>query len=196
MDDTSGQDYTERLQANSGATWKRWLNVQAPYRWNLRRQDLGRTLDVGCGIGRNLAQLPAGSLGVDHNETSVAAARAAGLDAVTNTEWGLSGMAESAAFDSLLFAHVIEHMTYDDAVLLVLSYLGALQSGGKVFFICPQERGYASDPTHLSWTTGGDLEQLSRDVGLRPSPSRSFPGPRVVGRIFTYNEFNVMARKP
>ena len=37
---------------------------------------LGRTLDVGCGIGRNLAALPPGSLGVDHNPTSIEVALA------------------------------------------------------------------------------------------------------------------------
>ena len=31
----------------TGAGWKRLLNVQAPYRWNVRRLDLGFTLDVG-----------------------------------------------------------------------------------------------------------------------------------------------------
>ena len=49
---TEGADYTERLQRIGGARWKRMLGSQAPYRWNIRRLNLGRTLDVGCGIGR------------------------------------------------------------------------------------------------------------------------------------------------
>ena len=59
-------------RAKQQVWWKKALNVQAPYRWNLRRQRLGRTLDVGCGIGRNLETLDPGSVGVDHNEHSVA----------------------------------------------------------------------------------------------------------------------------
>src|SRR6476619_8213897 len=85
--DTKGDDYTRRLEDRSGVWWKRLLNVQAPYQWNLRRQDLGRTLDIGCGIGRNLPSLPPGSLGVDHNATSVATARARGLHAMTTDEF-------------------------------------------------------------------------------------------------------------
>jgi SAM-dependent methyltransferase len=43
-----------------------------PYRWNLHRLLGGRrVLDAGCGIGRNLVGLEAGSVGVDHNPHSV-----------------------------------------------------------------------------------------------------------------------------
>lgn len=54
---TQGSGYTERLTRLSGTGWKQTLNVQTPYRWNLRRLRLGRVLDVGCGSGRNLAHL-------------------------------------------------------------------------------------------------------------------------------------------
>lgn len=196
MDDTSGPDYTARLRDKSSRRWKQVLDVQAPYRWNLRHQNLGRTVDIGCGIGRNLHALPPGSVGVDHNVTSVAMAREAGLDAMTVDEWRASDLSRSGAFDALLLAHVIEHMPYDEAVGLMVDYLPALRPGGKVFFICPQEKGYASDATHVSWTTGADLARLARVVGLRPEAPRSFPFPRILGRVFTYNEFTLLAHRP
>ena len=196
MDDTSGPDYTARLRDKSSRRWKQVLDVQAPYRWNLRRQNLGRTVDIGCGIGRNLHALPPGSVGVDHNVTSVAMAREAGLDAMTVEEWRASDLSRSGAFDALLLAHVIEHMSYDEAVGLMADYLPALRPGGKVFFICPQEKGYASDATHVSWTTGADLARLARAVGLRPEAPHSFPFPRILGRVFTYNEFTLLAHRP
>ena len=58
-----------RIASDLEQRWKRILDVQAPYRWNLRRL-LGtrRTLDVGCGIGRNLVNLPVGSVGVSRHE--------------------------------------------------------------------------------------------------------------------------------
>lgn len=195
MDTTEGEDYARRLSTLSNVWWKRMLNVQAPYQWNVRRKDLGRTLDVGCGIGRNLAVLPAGSLGVDHNPSSVAEARRSGVNAMTSEDFFGSGI-EHELFDSILLAHVIEHMTPDTGRDLTRSYLPYLRPGGRVLFICPQERGYASDPTHVRWTTGEDLERLSRDVGLVPERWRNFPFPRAAGRVFTYNEFNLLALKP
>lgn len=193
--DTRDEAYARRLQARSGARWKKVLNVQAPYRWNLRRQGLGRTIDVGCGIGRNLEALSADSIGVDHNADSVAVARAAGLKAMTWDEFVDSEHARPGAFDSMLVAHVIEHMSREDAAGLLTTYLPFVKPGGKVFMVCPQERGYKTDHTHVEFTTGEDLEELSRSVGLTPKGWFSFPFPRFMGKAFTYNEFCLLSVK-
>jgi SAM-dependent methyltransferase len=194
--DTRGDDYTRRLEDRSGVWWKRLLDVQAPYRWNLRRQDLGRTLDIGCGIGRNLPTLPPGSVGVDHNETSIASAKAHGLRAMTAEEFLASDDARPDSFDGFYVAHVIEHMDEPAAVALLEGYLPFLRPGGRVFLVCPQERGYATDPTHVRFVDGDALMDLARKVGLEPEPWFSFPFPRRAGKAFTYNEFCVRATKP
>jgi 2-polyprenyl-3-methyl-5-hydroxy-6-metoxy-1,4-benzoquinol methylase len=196
MRDTSGEDYARRLQAKQEVWWKKALNVQAPYQWNMRRQQLGRTLDVGCGIGRNLETLADGSVGVDHNAAAVEVARKRGVIALTTAEWETSDLRQPEAFDGMLLAHVIEHMDEQAGREIVSMYLPYLRPGGKVFFVCPQERGYDSDPTHVRFTTGEDLAQLSRDVGLVPDPAFSFPFPRWAGKPFIYNEFCLLARKP
>lgn len=196
MRDTRGEDYAKRLRDREDARWKQVLNVQAPYRWNLRRQQLGRTLDVGCGVGRNLDTLGPGSVGVDHNAASVEMARARGVNALTVEEWEQSELRVPESFDGMLIAHVIEHMSPELGEQVVNDYLPYLKPGGKVLFICPQERGYASDPTHVRWTTGEDLMDLATAVGLRPEKWRSFPFPRFTGKAFIYNEFNVLATKP
>ncbi len=196
MHDTAAEEYARRLQAKENAWWKRLFNVQAPYRWNLRRQHLGRTLDIGCGIGRNLVRLDERSVGVDHNPASVAVARARGATALTVQEWQDSELRRPAGFDGLLLAHVIEHMDEAAGRSLLEMYLPYLRPGGKVFFVCPQERGYASDPTHVRFADGAALTQLARSVGLEPRPWFSFPFPRRVGRVFTYNEFCLVAVKP
>lgn len=195
-EDTASRSYTERLQSRSSVWWKRLLDVQAPYRWNLRRLHLGRTLDVGCGIGRNLLNLGPGSVGVDHNATSIETARARGLEAYSVQEWNQSPLRREASFDSLLLAHVIEHMDERSAESLMESYLPYLRPGGNVLFICPQERGYASDATHVRFTTDADLARLAERLGLAVEKRFSFPFPRSAGRVFTYNEFCVLARKP
>ena len=193
---TRRAEYAERLVRKETAAWKRLLNVQAPYQWNLRRQGLGRTLDVGCGIGRNLATLDPGSVGVDHNAASVAVARDRGFTAYTSEEFVSSPHAVDGSFDSMLVAHVIEHMSAELGEKLVREYLPYVRAGGKVFFICPQERGYKSDATHERFTTNDDLAALARSVGLVPERAASFPFPRFAGKAFTYNEFNLLATKP
>ena len=196
VDDTRDASYAARLKTKESAWWKRLLNVQAPYRWNLRRQKLGRTLDVGCGIGRNLVSLDEGSLGVDHNPTSVAEARARGFVALTTEEWEQSHERAPASFDSILLAHVIEHMDEETGRSVLEGYLPYLKPGGKVFFVCPQERGYTTDATHVRFTDGEALTRLAREVGLAPSRWFSFPFPRAAGRVFAHNEFCLLARKP
>lgn len=192
---TDQEWYAARLKRLQARRWKQVLRVQAPYQWNLRRQHLGRTIDIGCGVGRNLATLDDGSLGVDHNASAVAEARAQGYNAVTVDEFRAAPPAK-ASFDGLLLAHIIEHMTSEQATELVQEYLPYLRSGGKVFMICPQERGYASDPTHVEFVDGDDLVAIARAAGLKPESPRSFPLPRMAGRFFIYNETTLLARRP
>ena len=54
---TSGKDYTKRLVDKQFVWWKELLDVQRPYRYNINKLDLGFTLDLGCGIGRNLLHI-------------------------------------------------------------------------------------------------------------------------------------------
>ena len=153
---------------------------------------LGQTLDVGCGIGRNLEHLDGRGVGVDHNPDSVAACRARGFDAYTTDEFRTSGAA-STRFTALLFSHVLEHMTRAEAISLVRKYLPNLQRPGKVVFVTPQERGYASDATHVEFMDLDALTDIADRCGLAVERSESFPFPRPFGRLFTYNEFVVVA---
>ena len=193
---TNTADYAERLRRKQSLWWKRLLHVQAPYHWNLHRQELGRTLDVGCGIGRNLGVLAPGSVGVDHNADSVALARSMGYDAYTGQEFMDGELAVPGAFDGMLLAHVVEHMEREQALKLLADYLPFVRPGGRVFLVCPQERGYASDPTHVWFAQDSDLDELVGTLGLELERSFSFPFPRKAGKLFIYNEFCVTARVP
>lgn len=191
---TEGEDYARRLERAQLVWWKRVLPVQLPYRWNLQRQKLGITLDVGCGLGRNLAHLPKGSVGVDHNVRAVEVARSLGLDALTVEDFEVRAEQMVGRFDSILLAHIIEHMSPQDADALVTGYLPYLKSGGKVFIVCPQERGFRSDPTHVWFVRHRDLNDMCLRVGLVPEASFSFPFPASFGRLFIYNETCVLAK--
>lgn len=194
-DDTSSDAYADRLRASESVWWKRLFRVQAIYRRNIRRLQPGFTLDVGCGIGRNLGHLDGHGVGVDHNEAAIAEARRRGYIAFTSDEFGTSPYAEAGRFDSLLLAHVVEHMRYPEAVDLVNLYLPYLAAAGSVIFICPQESGFRSDPTHVEFADFDVLKRLSEEVGIAVSRAYSYPFPRFLGRWFRYNEFVVVGRR-
>jgi SAM-dependent methyltransferase len=191
---TSASSYTERLAALEGRRWKRALDVQRPYRWNIRRLEPGFVLDVGCGLGRNLAHLDGRGVGIDHNPESVRVARERGLRAFTPDEFAASTEARPGRFDSLLAAHVIEHLEAAVGEALVASYLPYVRAGGQVILICPQPAGFRSDATHVTYYDGPALSQLAARLGLDAATVRSFPFPAVAGRVFPYNEFVLVAR--
>ena len=62
--------------------------------------------------------------------------------------------------------------------------------------ICPQEKGYTTDSTHVHFTDDVQMAELARRLGLVVEKNFSFPFPRVAGRLFPYNEFCLVARKP
>ncbi|KRD47482.1 hypothetical protein ASE27_03960 [Oerskovia sp. Root918] len=195
--DTRSQAYSERLRALQGAWWKRALHVQAPYRWNMRRSlGAARTLDLGCGVGRNLGALGDRSVGIDHNANSVAFCRSRGLTAYTPAEFHTWARSEGAEFEGLLVAHVLEHLSPETQSPLLAEYLPYLRPGSVVMLVCPQERGYASDSSHVDFVDSDRLLAICAGLGLDVATSRSFPFPRRLGTRFVYNEFVVVARTP
>jgi SAM-dependent methyltransferase len=193
--DTRSPEYARRLMSAETALWKRILHVQAIYRWNLRRLKPGDTLEVGCGIGRNLLHLNSRSVGIDHNPQALEYARRRGLTAITPDQFRASPFNKPDAFDTLLLAHVVEHMTRSEAVQLIATYLPNLKHGGRLILIAPQDAGFKSDGSHVEFMDFAALEGMTRELGLETVARFSFPFPRFVGLVFAYNEFVVVSRK-
>ncbi len=194
--DTTGPAYATRLAASVAPRTgvRRLLDPQRPYRWNIRRLGLGRVLDIGCGVGRNLAHLDGNGVGLDHNADSVQIATSRGLTAYVTDEFVGSGDDRAASFDTLLFAHVLEHMTPSQATDLVQQHLIYLRSGGQVAVICPQQKGQASDATHVTFLDAQAITAILLAAGVTAERSLSFPFPRPFGRVFTHNETIVIGR--
>ncbi|HEX3649709.1 MAG TPA: methyltransferase domain-containing protein [Pseudonocardiaceae bacterium] len=196
LDSTENADYTERLQRLAQPLWKRSLDVQAPYRRKLRALFGDReVLDIGCGLGRCLAHLAPRGVGVDHNPHSVRVCREQGLTAFTSDEFGATEYAKPDRFGGLLAAHLIEHLPRQQAVELLGGYLPYVAPGGLVVLICPQERGYASDPTHVEYTDLDGLRDIAGRLDLEVHTAQSFPLPRAAGKLFPYNEFLLTASR-
>lgn len=193
---TQSDDYARRLTELEGVWWKRIVPVQAPYRWNLRRLRPGFVLDIGCGLGRNLAHLGGNGVGVDHNEVLVAEARRRGLTAYLTSDFPTSEFATPERFDALLASHLVEHMPRAEAAAVLREYLPYVRAGGKVVIITPQERGFAADPTHVEFAGFDEVAALCTRLGLAVARQYSFPLPRRLGPVFVYNEFVTVAERP
>jgi 2-polyprenyl-3-methyl-5-hydroxy-6-metoxy-1,4-benzoquinol methylase len=187
-------EYTRRLQKLSSRRWKRL--IPNPYSWRVRRLAGGRVLDLGCGIGRCLDFVRPRGVGVDPNESAVAVCRQKGHRAYRPEEFGtVYGSREAdRQFDSLLCAHVLEHLDEPTGVELLRKYLPHLAAEGRVILITPQERGQRSDATHVRFMDAEALIQLAELCGLEIERMSSFPLPRRFGRWFIYNETITIAR--
>lgn len=192
---TIDADYTARLLKSESVWWKKLLDVQRPYCWNIRRLSPGFTLDLGCGLGRNLLHLRGNGVGIDHSPHSVEIARLRGLRAFTPDEFVSSEFNVPERFDSILLSHVAEHMSEREAAALLTDHIYLLRPGGVAILICPQEAGYRSDPTHVQFMDFASLRRICAQSGLTSVRQYSFPFPRPVGRFFKYNEFVCICMK-
>lgn len=190
--DTSSKEYSDRLTNLSNKKWKNLIDVQKPYRWNMNRMELGTVIDVGCGIGRNLKYLTKGSIGVDHNKFAVQQAKNNDMDAYTVDEFMRAKFLKNY-FDSMLLAHVLEHLSIAESRAILKMYLPYVRN--KVLVICPQEKGYKSDATHVTFLQENDIKDLLKESGLQIAKATSFPLPKIFGKVFTYNETVVLAQK-
>lgn len=188
--------YTSYLVDMQTAWWKRLLNVQLPYRWLIKRQSLGRTLDIGCGIGRYLAILNSESVGVDPNESSVEFVRDKGLKAYTPEQLLKSPDAKPESFDSFLVAHVAEHLGVEGTISMLEEYIHLLKPGGRVMLQTPQEIAYRWDSTHVEFIDFEKHRQIAKRLDLTEIKAFSFPLPRFMGKIIPHVEFNFICQKP
>ena len=189
---TKDVEYANYLIKNQKSL--RGLLFQWPYRAHLQGLRLGKTLDIGCGAGRNLKALNEGSVVIDHNELLVKACVSYGLKAFTTEAFLKNALTFRQQFSSILISHVAEHMSSSEFVGMLMTYKQFLQPGGRVVIICPQEKGYASDSTHVHFMDFQALTQSLSSAGLTVSSKYSYPFPRWCGSFFPYNEFVVIGR--
>jgi 2-polyprenyl-3-methyl-5-hydroxy-6-metoxy-1,4-benzoquinol methylase len=194
---TADESYT-RLQegVDDGSGFLHGLRVKV-YRRHVRGLSKGRALDVGCGIGMNLRHLAEGSVGVDHNPTSIEVARRRGLTAYTTRDF-LAGAGEEykGAFDTLLVAHVLEHVEHETGVALVRDYLPYLKPAARIVILTPNDR-HLKLYSHIRFVDFKVVRQTFDEVGgIAVERTYGFPLPvTVAGSWRTINEFVTVARR-
>ena len=190
--DTTSADYTNRLIIKQRKRIKDHFKFINPYSIHIKRVCKGNVLDIGCGIGRNLEYLGNRSWGVDHNQESVNFAKDRGFQAIHTSE--MSSFLQEKQFDTFLLAHVLEHMKDSESIKLIKEYLPLLKPQGVVVAVCPQERGFKSDPSHVNFVKFTEIENILSAAGLQSIKKYSFPLPRFMGKYWVYNEFIVVGK--
>lgn len=192
---TLDRSYVKRLIDIESSWLRRTIDVQIPYRWNLLRLEPGYTLDIGCGIGRNLTHLKGHGVGVDHNPEAVRQCKKRGLSAFTVTQFLEEFQNNKPQFDSILISHVLEHLEEPEMIDTIRMYLPFLKMNGKVIMIVPQKAGFLSDSTHKTEIDRAKMQSLIRRSNLQTRRIFSFPFPSVFGKLFRYNEWVGVATK-
>ena len=120
-----------------------------------------RLLDVGCGRGRFQPLIQASGVqwtGLDVNPQTVENGLARGLDFRIANQFPSPG---EAAFDAMLFSHVIEHMDADTLSTFLTHYLAHLKPGGIAIFLTPlMHRGFYDDFDHVKPYNPNALRQM------------------------------------
>ncbi len=163
--------------------------LQLPYKLHLNFLNLRKTLDVGCGAGRNLKNLSPESVGVDHNAIMIKSCCDRGMNAHTVEEWQTKKDPHLGTFDSLLFSHIAEHMTSSEFEGMLRSYLPLLKKQGRIVVICPQESGYQSDQTHIEFIDFEKVKTIFKNLNIETKRQYSYPFARSFGKFFRHNEF-------
>ncbi len=191
--DSADEWYTKRLQdMDSIDTLAKRLHT-AMYSRHIRRLATDRVLDVGCGIGMNLRFLSPESVGTDHNKFSVAVANEAGLRAYTPDELHARAEEFNGAFDTMLCAHIMEHLDFETGLDVLEQYLPYLKPKARIVLLTPQDPECKNDPTHVRYVDLPASRELAEKVGFTVERSFGFPLPPSLGKYRTTNEFVVVA---
>jgi 2-polyprenyl-3-methyl-5-hydroxy-6-metoxy-1,4-benzoquinol methylase len=149
-------------------------------------------LDVGCGRGVFLELLRnAGiqAVGIDHSEESVAACRQRGFTVYQQNAIEYLGQV-AGQFGGIFCSHVIEHMSYDDAMAFLTLCHKALREGGRLLLVTPNPEDltiiaeiFWLDPTHVRPYPKLLLESMLQANGFKVTRAEQFLGSwRMVGR--------------
>jgi 2-polyprenyl-3-methyl-5-hydroxy-6-metoxy-1,4-benzoquinol methylase len=198
QNNTNSEDYFNEIYRNTQSILRKVIPTQLPYSYNLRRLKLGRVLEVGCGLGRNLKALDHGSIGIDHNLLSIDFCKGRGLEVYETNEFlKLATGNNDFLFDTLLMSHVLEHIEFENQIPVLSQYLAFLKPNSSILLITPQEAGHKSTDSHITWTDFNRLCEILQSAApdWKIEKSFSFPFPRVTGPFFTFNEFNLLAKR-
>lgn len=192
---TKNDIYAQRLINIQNKKWKKKLTFLNPYKYHLNFICKGKVLEIGCGIGRVLNFMPSRIVGIDHNIKAIEVCKEMKFSAFTTEEFFKTNTGHNSKYDTLLFSHILEHMSFKEANKILKEYLPFLKIGGNIILITPQQKGFNSDHTHIHPMNIYNLKKLAKNNDIKETFTYSFPLPKLFGKYFIYNENVFIGKK-
>lgn len=133
-------------------------------------------LDIGCGMGFFLWFLQkngfTNTLGIDFSPEQVQVAQSFGVKGVQLCHWKEYLADKPSKFGFIMLDNVIEHLTKDEIVELLLAIFSSLQPGGRLYISTPNSGSIFGLPltfvdfTHEVFFTAASLEQVLTACGF------------------------------
>ncbi len=192
MGEEFGDRYAASQMARRASPIRRW--VKQAYLDRVLGRVEGPTLDVGCGAGQLLEQLPTGSMGLEVNPILVGDLSSRGIRVLQITgrpdriELGDFAL---GTFQTLVLSHVLEHFENAARVFEMLLEDCAARGIARVIIVVPGKVGYESDSTHKTFVTLDYIESnnLTSHAGFTLGHRSYFPGNfESIGKLFIYHE--------
>lgn len=185
------EEYTTyQLERND---FRRWVRNNLYFK-NILNFVTSPTIDFGCGVGELLELLPAGSIGLEINQSAVDYCRSRGLDVrLYEPDTDVYQLAELPAntFKSLVMAHVLEHLTDSHEVIQQLLTTGNRLGLDRLIFVVPGVKGFKHDATHQTFLDPAYFKthKITSAQGYQIIHQAYFPvNSQRFSSLFTHNE--------
>jgi len=140
----------------------------------------GLAIDFGCGPGELLDRLPAGSIGLDINPSTIEYCIKKGLNVQLyepeKDKFQLNKFTIEK-YNTLILSHVLEHIPNPERVLRILLKSAHRLRIKKIIIIVPGKKGFLFDKTHIT-NIDSDFfpnHNLSEFQGYKIITQRYFP---------------------
>ena len=164
--------------------------IQRPFAKHF--QNASPVLDIGCGRGIFLEILAAAGIsavGLDHSDEAVGYCQRKGFE--VHQEDARSYLTRKEhQFGGIFCSHVIEHLSYNDAMELIELCHAAIRPGGVLLLVTPNSLDLAViseifwlDPTHVRPYPTRLLKSMVESAGMHVTLTRHFLGDwHLIGR--------------
>lgn len=158
----------------------------------------GKTIDFGCGVGELLKYLPAQSLGVDPNISSIEYCKARKLNAeYYNPEENDYSFEQfkGGHYKTLLLNHVLEHIQNPQRKFNKILEEAFDIGINRIIVVVPCKRGFLADSTHEEYIESSFFKKINLDR-YQITHQRYHPiNNRLMGDLFRYQELVIVFEK-